>query len=51
METKEQQIKIRKSLNEAMRVNANAQTNFNNSWRKKFEKRGDTLSIRATNYK
>ena len=38
-ETEEQQVRIRKTLNEAMRTNAQAQTNFDNAWRKRIEKR------------
>lgn len=37
-ETEEQQIRIRKALNEAMRANAEAETRYQNAWRKKLEK-------------
>jgi hypothetical protein len=37
-ETEEQQKEIRKRLNETMKINAQAQTNFDNAWRKKLEK-------------
>lgn len=45
-ETKEQQIRIRKALNETMRKNAESETRFQNSWRKKFEKRGLDKPVR-----
>jgi hypothetical protein len=38
-ETPEQQIKIRKALNESMRVNAEAETKFQNAWRDRLEKK------------
>jgi hypothetical protein len=38
-ETEEQQKKVRIAMNKAMKINAQSQTNFNNAWRKKLEKK------------
>ena len=38
-ETKEQQQKIRQALNSTTRKNAHSETQFNNSWRKKLERK------------
>jgi len=47
METKEQQIKTRKALIDKMHSDAESETRFQNSWRKKFEERGMDKPVRS----